>query len=86
MTNEEKQIIFNRVHSLYTSAIYDYSKTDDFKKMQEVTRTFKEFIIIFQENIKDELEETNHLTQLSFRNIENDRKILKQKKKTIRNS
>ena len=48
--------------------------------MQEASETFKEFIIIFQENIKDELEETNHLTQLSFRNIENDRKILKQKK------
>ena len=54
--------------------------------MQEASETFKEFIIIFQEYIKDELEETNHLTQLSFRNIENDRKILKQKKKTIRNS
>lgn len=41
MTNEEKQIIFNRVHSLYTSAIYDYSKTDDFKKCKKQVRLSK---------------------------------------------
>lgn len=86
MTNDELQNLFNRVHSTYTAAIYDYSKTKDFKKIKEATTIFNEFILQLEELINENIEGSSYLTSLSFRNIESDKLILKQKKKTSADS
>jgi len=79
MTKEEQEIIFNKVHTTYSAAIYGYSKTNDFKKLQEITSIFQDFITLFQENIDSPLEDSEFLVKLSFRNIENDKRLLKKK-------